>query len=343
MQVLSNNHALMMVHDYKIIDMSLIVPGWNPQALVVGCILQEIDTQGNVVFEWRSWDHIPITDSNQDLTADFIRYIHCNSMEKDTDGNLLISSRHLDEVTKIDRQTGEVIWRLGGKANQFAFTNDPGFFYQHDARRLPNGRLSIYDNRTYQEPLFSRAVEYLIDEQNKTATMVYEYRRSPDIYGGAMGNYQRLPGGNVMVGWGWSSFPVLTEAMPDGTTVFELSADDRFGTYRAFRFPWQGYPTWPPRLAGYAEDRTINLFFSYNGATEITGYNIYGGTEEVPTSLIGIIPRTGFETTFIYEVSTDELYYFRVMPVTADGSTQYSNILAIFVGAADTYLPVIGP
>jgi hypothetical protein len=94
MQVLSNNHALMMVHDYKIIDMSLIVPGGNPQALVVGCILQEIDTQGNVVFEWRSWDHIPITDSNQDLTADFIRYIHCNSMEKDTDGNLLISSRH---------------------------------------------------------------------------------------------------------------------------------------------------------------------------------------------------------------------------------------------------------
>ena len=344
MQLLDNNHALLLIYDYRLIDMSVIVPGGNPAAVVIGCIVQEIDGQGNVIFEWRSWDHIPITDSNQDLTADLIKYIHCNSIEKDLDGHLLLSSRHLNEVTKINRQTGNIIWRLGGKANQFTFANDPGFFYQHDARRLPNGRLSVYDNRTYQEPEYSRAVEYVLDEVNLIATRVFEYRNSPDTYGGAMGNYQRLPGGNVMVGWGWSNIPVLTEALADGTKVFELSAEDRFGTYRAFKFPWQGFPTWQPQLIGFAEDRTVNLYFSYNGATEIVGYRIYGGTTNPPTTLLGGVNKEGFETFFSYETPGDGLYYFRVMPVTASGAeTQYSNTLPVFVNSLSVYLPVIGP
>jgi hypothetical protein len=321
--------------------MSVIVPGGHPEALVVGCIVQEIDGQGNVIFEWRSWDHISILDSNQDLTGDFIRYIHCNAVERDTDGHILLSSRHLDEVTKINRQTGEIIWRLGGKQNQFTFTNDPGFFYQHDARRLPNGRLSIYDNRTYQAPEYSRAVEYVLDEVNMTAARVFEYRSTPDTYGGAMGSYQRLPGGNVLVGWGWSNLPVLTEALADGTKVFELSAEDRFGTYRAFRFPWEGFPTWPPALTGYAEGQIVNLYFSYNGATEISAYRVYGDTNPTPTTLLAEIYRDGFETTFSYQTPTEELYYFHVMPVMPGGvETQYSNTLVLFIGADPVYFPL---
>ena len=341
MQLLDNNHALLLSYDYQIVDMSVIVPGGNPTALVIGCIIQEIDGQGSVIFQWRSWDHISILDSNQDLTEEVIRYIHCNSLARDFDGHILLSSRHLDEVTKINRQTGDIIWRLGGVQNQFTFTNDPGFFYQHDARRLPNGRLSVYDNRSYQAPLYSRGVEYILDEVNMTATRVFEYRNTPDTYGGAMGSYQRLPGGNALVAWGWSSIPVLTEALADGTKVFELSAEDSFGTYRAFRFPWNGYPTWPPQLIGYADGQTVSLYFSYNGATEITGYRIYGDTNPTPTTLLGEVNRDGFETTFTYQTPTEGLYYFRVMPITAGGTeTQYSDTLVLFIGADPVYLPV---
>ncbi len=341
-QMLDNGNALIFGQDYQLVDMSAIVPGGNPAAVVVGCILQEQDSQGNVLFEWRSWDHIPITDSNQDLTADKIWYIHCNSIEQDWDGHLLISSRNLDEVTKINRQTGEVIWRLGGKGNQFTFTNDVGFFFQHDARRLPNGRLSIYDNRANQLPRYSRGVEYLLDEINLNATKVYEFRNTPDSSGGAMGNYQRLPGGNVLVGWGWNDEPVLTEALADGTKVFELNAGFNFGTYRAFKFLWQGFPTWPPKLVGYSEDRTVSLYFSYNGATEVVGYRIYGDKNNPPTTILGGPLRTGFETTFTYEAPSDELYYFRVMPVLANGvETQYSDSLPVFVNGLSVYLPIM--
>ena len=37
---------------------------------------------------------------------------------------LMISSRHLNEITKISRTTGDIIWRFGGKNNQFTFVND---------------------------------------------------------------------------------------------------------------------------------------------------------------------------------------------------------------------------
>ncbi|MFZ0548984.1 MAG: aryl-sulfate sulfotransferase [Candidatus Promineifilaceae bacterium] len=341
MELLDDNHALLLIHDYQHIDMSAIVPGGNPNALVVGCIVQEIDGQGEVVFEWRSWDHISILDSNQDLTADFIRYIHCNAVQQDLDGNILLSSRHLDEVTKINRQTGDIIWRLGGKQNQFTFVNDTGFHYQHFARRLPNGRISVYDNRTYQDPVYSRGVEYVLDAVNMTATKVYEYRSTPDNFGGAMGSYQRLPGGNVLVGWGWLSSPILTEALEDGTKVFELSAEGSFGTYRAYHFPWEGYPIWPPQLIALDNGHTANLYFSYNGATEVTGYFVYGDKNDPPTTLLAYVPKEGYEATFAYGAPDEGLYYFRVKPVT-DGSNEmpYSNVSAVFIGGRDVYLPL---
>lgn len=78
-------------------------------------IIQELDQSKNVVFQWRSWDHFRITDAtHEDLTAALVDYVHANALEVDNDGNILLSSRHLDEITKIDRQTGNIIWRLDG-------------------------------------------------------------------------------------------------------------------------------------------------------------------------------------------------------------------------------------
>ncbi len=106
-QFLANGHRLHLIYDRQIMDMSVIVPGGHPEAEVTACIVQEIDTEENVVFEWRGWDHIPIIDTAVDVTRQIVNYMNCNSIEQDYDGNLLLSSRNLDEVTKINRQTGE--------------------------------------------------------------------------------------------------------------------------------------------------------------------------------------------------------------------------------------------
>lgn len=236
LQIIDNGHALLMSYDPQIVDMSKIVQGGDTNATVVGLIIQEIDENKNVVFQWRSWDHIEITDAiHENLTAPEIDYVHGNAIDYDNDGNLLISSRHLSEITKINRTTGDIIWRLGGVSNQFTFTNDSiGFSYQHHIRRIPNGNITLFDNGNYHTPHFSRAVEYQLDEVNKTATLVWQYRNNPDIYGFAMGSAQRLHNGNTLISWG-SANPTITEVTPAGDIALEMSLPQGIFTYRTFR------------------------------------------------------------------------------------------------------------
>ncbi|HMQ78101.1 MAG TPA: aryl-sulfate sulfotransferase [Ignavibacteria bacterium] len=243
--LLSNSHALLMSYDAQLVDMSAIVTGGNPNARVIGLIIQEIDENKNVVFQWRSWDHIPITDArHQDLTSAAIDYVHGNAIEHDNDGNILISSRHLDEITKISRTTGDIIWRLGGTQNQFSFPNDPGKFnYQHGIRRLTNGNIILFDNGNFHTPPHSRAVEYSLDETNKIATMVWQYRNNPDIFGFAMGFAQRLSNGNTFISWG-STNPSATEVTPDGNIVQEISLPAGVFSYRTFKYDWEGSPVY---------------------------------------------------------------------------------------------------
>ncbi|RLC96217.1 MAG: hypothetical protein DRI46_14030, partial [Chloroflexi bacterium] len=207
LQIIDNGHALVMSYDRQTVDMSEIVEGGNPEATVVGLIIQELDTSKNVVFQWRSWDHFKITDViGADLTDDRIDYVHGNAIEQDLDGNILISCRHMSEITKIDRATGDIIWRMGGKNNQFTFLNDPdhplGTSYQHDCRILKNGNLTVFDNGNLHEPQHSRGVEYKLDEANLTATRVWEFRDTPDACAVFVGNARRVPNGSTMVSWG---------------------------------------------------------------------------------------------------------------------------------------------
>jgi len=237
LQVLNNGHALLMSYDPQLVDMSVIVAGGNPNATVMGLIIQEIDENKNVVFQWRSWDYIDITDAvHEDLTAAFVDYIHGNAIELDNDGNLMISSRHISEITKINRSTGDIIWRLGGINNQFTFVNDTlGFSYQHDIRRIANGNITLFDNGNYHSPQFSRAVEYQLDEVNKIATLVWQYRRGTGFYGFAMGSAQRLQNGNTLICWGALSNPFISEVTPSGAVALEISYPLGIFSYRVFR------------------------------------------------------------------------------------------------------------
>ena len=249
LQLLPFGDALLLSYDREIVDMSAIVPGGNPRAVVIGLILQELDPARNVIFQWRSWDHFALTDlASPDiaLTDSIIDWVHGNAIEFDADDNLLLSSRHLNEITKIDRKSGDIIWRMGLNAvnNQFAFPNDRrGFSHQHDIRRLPNGHVTLFDNGNFLDPVYSRAVEYNLDEVNKVATLVWEYRNIPDTYGGFMGDVQRHASGGSLVGWGGTyASPNLTELHANGSKALEIAFDDSeqvWWSYRAFRFPWR--------------------------------------------------------------------------------------------------------
>jgi len=328
LHILPNNHALLMSYDSQVIsNTNQIIPNGRITATVVGLIVQELDATKNVVFEWRSWDHFQITDTTDIyLHSEPVDYVHGNALELDTDGNLLLSSRHLNEITKINRQTGAIIWRLGGKHNQFTFVGDNrAFSHQHDIRRLPNGNITLFDNGNLATPPYARAVEYRLDEKKKIATLVHEYRNTPDTVALAMGSNQRLTNSNVLVGWGLSSNPAITEFGQDGTKHFELALSPTTLNYRAFRFNWQGYPTTDPTLV-IVTDTVPTLYYSWNGATEILGYRVYGGTTNAPDTLIDTTFKTGFETKTVLGSAVNQACFYRVMPIDKHGqTTRYSN------------------
>jgi hypothetical protein len=238
---LPNGNYILIALTHRQQDMSPITPGGSELATIVGNIIQEYDENGNLIFEWLTDQHFKITDvAHVDLTTDRIDYCHVNAVDVDHDGNLLISSRHLDEITKINRATGEIIWRWGGKNNQFTFINDTlGFSHQHSVRVLPNGNYILFDNGNYHTPPASRVCEYSIDASKMTATLVREFRHSPNLYSLAMGSVQYLDNGNWLIGWGSNSNVAVTEVTPSGETVLEMSMTNGDVSYRAFKFPWQ--------------------------------------------------------------------------------------------------------
>lgn len=249
-QITSDGHAFLLAWDVQVIDMSKIVEGGQEYATVEGVVIQELDENKNVVFQWRSWDHFNITDAEDvDFTTSYVSYVHGNALDIDTDGNILLSCRLMNEITKINKTTGDIMWRLGGKNNQFTFINDNGFCRQHDVRRISNGNITLFDNGECHETQVSRAVEYNLDEINKTATLVWEYKHPKNIYSETMGNVQRLSNGNTFINWGRipdsnmtgdNLFPAITEVRPNKEIAYELTFDKFFHMlYRSYRFEWE--------------------------------------------------------------------------------------------------------
>jgi len=235
LRILPNGHAILLGTDAQTVDMSQIVPGGNPAATVLGNVIQELDQDKNVVFEWRTFDHFQITDAtHEDLTAPVIDAVHANALDLDNDGNILLSSRHLDEITKIDHATGDILWRMGGKHNQFTLLNQAEWFsHQHAIRRIANGHVTLFDNGNFRVPQFSRALELSLDETNKVATNVWEFDNAPE-YAFAMGYVERLDDGSTLVSFGTAA-PAMVQARPDGSVSQVLNLPPSQVSYRVLR------------------------------------------------------------------------------------------------------------
>lgn len=201
-------------------------------AEVKQCIV-EFDTP-NGLRTWSTRDGMEMADSYDAPVGAQVNPYHVNAIELDTDGKLLISMRNASQIVKVDPETGAVVWRLGGKRNEFTFIDDPlgGFHRQHAIRRLPNGNIILFDNGNGHVPPVSRAVEYALDETAMTARMVWEYR-DPALFSAALGFAQRLTTGNTLICYGLIG--LIREVTPGGDVVWELKVDGVELPYRAIK------------------------------------------------------------------------------------------------------------
>jgi len=325
--ITAEGHYLLIAREEKRMDLSHLIEGGDTNALVIGNHVQELDENKNLVFEWKSWDNYDIRDAlHINLTARLVDYVHMNSIAVDYDGNLVVSCRHLCECTKINRQNGEIIWRLGGANNQFEFINDslqPS--WQHDIRPVPGkpDYYTLFDNGNHRTVEESRVVEYKVDTVNNTLTKIWEYRHPMDLYSNQMGNAQRLHNGNTLINFSNKNKPKIWEVTSQGEVVFQADYVRSNNCYRAFRHEWEGWLT-EPYLVADRYSSVIRLVFNQFGDQDISHYNIYGGKEKSQLSKIDSTENTWFE---INDLDTSGWYYFGITSVNGSGiESGFSNI-----------------
>ncbi len=329
--MLPNNGYFLIGRRETIVDMSQYVSSGKTNAIVRETCIQEFTAEDEMIFIWRAWDHFDIQDLELELlTGSYIRFPHMNAIFTDEDGHILLSSRHLSEISKINRNTGEFIWRLvgipGSVNNDFQFINDPlsGFRNQHAIRSTGNLRYTLFDNGNMHYSPQSRGVEYEIDTINMTAKLIWEYKiEQANNYSYYMGNVQRLPNENTHINWAVGDvFPIAQEITPEGNKLFEMKFNNGYHVYRSFRHPWKGNVNTPYLILEPQIDN-LTLIFNKFGDKNIEYYNIYGGRIPNPTTLLDSSHTTLKQ---LVGLQNGARYYFRVTAVDNNGQeSAFSN------------------
>ena len=215
------------------------------------------------------------------------------------DGNLLIGARATFALYKLDRRTGEVMWRLGGKESDFSLGHGAAFSWQHDSASLGEDRITVFDDGAgpVQSEPHSRGLVLSLDEPGRSVSLVQAYVRPRPVLATAMGGIQPLPGGDVLVGWGTAHYTTAFRA--DGRVRYDVAmSDPNQLSYRAYRYPWRGVPHEPPALVARAArgPRPTTLFASWNGDTETAAWRVRAGSRSDDLRVVGTARRRGFET-----------------------------------------------
>ena len=220
-----------------------------PQTEVVDSVnilvIQEFDQEHNLIMEWKNSDYMDIQDyvNELNLSSTYRNWTHGNSIEIDDDENIIVSNRTMSEAIKFNRETGDLIWRLGGPMNDFIFINDPlqGPNKQHDVRRIDNGNIMIFDNGNQREPQLTRVTEYQIDEQQMTATLVWSYSHPNGYVSLNQGCAQRLDNGNTLISWGGvlGHGQIVTEVDYSGNRVLEIEYPPGHASYKVRKNNWE--------------------------------------------------------------------------------------------------------
>ena len=199
-QLTSRGTAYLTAYVPRKLDLSTV--GGSRNGTIYESLLQEVDVAtGRVVWEWHSADHVPVTEGMTPPKSDRPHdYFHLNAVDVDRDGNLLLSGRNVHAIYKVNRHTGAIMWRLGGRRSDFRFGPGARFAFQHDVQRRDDGTISLFDNEaTPPQADQSRGLVLRVNERSRTATLVRAYTHPDKLLAGAEGNVQTLRRGHVFI------------------------------------------------------------------------------------------------------------------------------------------------
>ncbi|KAJ5226910.1 uncharacterized protein N7469_006916 [Penicillium citrinum] len=332
----AENHRISSIHEFNVIDgktalievfdtipANLTAFGGNSSQKWLGNgIFQEIDiSTGKLLFEWNALNHldpedtlVPLgsTESNSGLTsAKAWDYLHINSIDKNENGDYLLSSRHFSTIFKINGTDGSIIWRLGGKHPSFKQIDNWTFGFQHHARWHPELSkpgtevFSFFDNSGDGTITFnnvSRALVIEVNHHDHTARILRKATAPYELQAQSQGNAQLLSDGRIFVNWG--SAGAFTEFNSKNEITYHAFIEQDAVSYRGFVSNWTGTPAEAPALVAVkTSPNQVKLHVSWNGDTETTAWKFFYAQSENDTnkrSLIGQVQRKSFETVFTW-------------------------------------------
>ena len=127
-------------------------------------VIEKTDAKGKLLWSWSTKDHLSVADgarwiglpSVQDKLADGRTswdIFHINSLQEDNTG-IVFSARQTDALYRIDKASGEIIWKIGGTQHDYSLTVTGStaagipLAGPYDAQLLKDGTISVYDNGT---------------------------------------------------------------------------------------------------------------------------------------------------------------------------------------------------
>jgi hypothetical protein len=241
--IVDDGHYIIGLHASKTVSNIPSLPG---QSLFVGGVgFQEI-VNGAATFNWLSTDHPELyacsARGNGYSANNGADYAHWNALVVDADGNWIATLRNLDAVLKINRGTGAISWILGGSCDQFGLGATQKFTSPHDARRAPDGRLTLFD--VGAAGVLSRVAAFNLDEAGKTLTAFTPY--TTDAHSSYnLGSAQLFADGRALVGWGEfngnttdvSEYDTATGALSFQLTLLPSDRTNGYFSYRARKYP----------------------------------------------------------------------------------------------------------
>jgi Arylsulfotransferase (ASST) len=299
LKLTSRGTALITAYETTTADLTSIGKSSNSQ--VFAGHIQEIDLKtGRVLFDWNSLEHIGIDESLQPPPrhGQGYDYFHLNSVGETHDGNLLISARNTSALYKVDRSTGKVLWRLGGRRSDFSLSPAARFWWQHDARAHGGSRITLFDNAGPDKEKRSRGLVLSVDHATKHVELARAFVHPAGFIAGTLGNVQMLDDGGAFVGWGSQSY--FSQYAPDGTLILDGELPVGVRSYRAYLADWVGRPADGPRILAQPDPAGgFAIHASWNGATEVARWTVLAGHDSSSLAPVGSQAWTGFETAIV--------------------------------------------
>jgi hypothetical protein len=265
-------------------------------------VIQELDiATGKVLFEWHSLPDIDPSESYMPVPTDgsAFDYLHANSIDVDGDG-LVLSARHTSAVYRINRSTGAIDWRLGGRRSDFALPPEAQFAWQHDARVRPDGTISIFDNAAngVQPPAEpqSRGIVLEMDPATGRASLVKSFVHPDGVLATSQGSFEMLDDGSAFIGWG--SAPRFTAFDAGGLVTLDASFAAAAQSYRSVLEDWRGKPARTPDVVVDRSRGRPAVYVSWNGATDVARWELLDATAAT-TPVAASVAATGFETVLV--------------------------------------------